>query len=70
MQGSGHARERLSLIGPSGLARYQDSVVVEMSGQMAIRVEDAEDRENAWHHLRRRVSGVHDGQGEADAGRR
>jgi hypothetical protein len=53
-----------------GLAGYLDSVVVEMSGPMVIRVGDAEDRGNALHHLWRRVSGVHDGQGEADAGRR
>jgi hypothetical protein len=69
-QGSGHAREHLSLIGPLGSARCPDSVVAEMSGQMVIRVGDVEDRGNAWHHLRKRVSEVHDGQGEADAGRR
>ena len=63
-------REHLLLIGPLGLAGYPDSVVVEMSEPMAIRVGDAEERGNAWHHLPRRVSGVHDGQGEADAGRR
>jgi len=69
-QGSGHVKERLSLIAPLGLARYPDSVVVEMSGPKVIRVGDAEDRGNAWHHLRRRALGVHDGQGEADAGQR
>lgn len=57
------------MIGQLGLARYPDSVVAEMSGPMVIRV-DAEDQGNAWHHLRRRVSGVHDGQGEAVAGQR
>jgi hypothetical protein len=60
----------LSLIGPLGLASYPDSVVVEMSEPMAIREGDVEDQENAWHHLPKRVSGVRDGQGEADAGRR
>lgn len=46
MQGSGRARERLSLIGPLGLAHYPDSVVAEMSGPMAIRVREAEDQGN------------------------
>jgi hypothetical protein len=57
------------MIGQLGLAHYPDSVVAEMSGPMVIRV-DAGDQENAWHHLRRRVSGVHDGQEEAVAGQR
>lgn len=69
-QGSGRVRERLSLIGPLGLARCPDSVVAEMSGPMAIRVGDVEDRGNAWHHLQKRVSEVHDGQEGADAGQR
>ncbi len=67
-QESGHARERLSPIGPLGLARYLDSVVAGMSEPMAIRVEDAEGQGSAWDHLWRPVSAVHDGQGEADAG--
>jgi hypothetical protein len=57
------------MIGQLGLAHYPDSVVAEMSGPMVIRV-DAGDQENAWYRLRRRVSGVHDGQEEAVAGQR
>jgi len=61
---------RLSLIGPLGLVRYPGSVVAEMSGQMAIRVRDAEGRGSAWDRLQKGVSGGHDGQGEADVGLR
>ena len=57
------------MIGPLGLGRYPDSVVAGMSGPMVIRV-DAEHQGNVWHHSRRRVSGVHDGQGEAYVVRR
>lgn len=68
-QDSGHARGRLSSVGPLGLARHPDSVVVEMlSPRVTPVLGGAERPGSAEDHQKRPVSGVHDGRGGADAG--